>query len=163
MRYIQGYELGAKSVKPDIKVVSAYVTNDFSAAAFQDQAGGKTFAENFLAQNKDVDVLFQVAGLTGNGVLDAACAANILGIGVDVDQFLSYPNAATVPADERREDLQLAVSDAIKCEAPRPLRRRATSSTTRKNDGIGVSPGHDNGDQLGCRHADQDRHGARGA
>ena len=73
------------------------------AAAFQDQAGGKTFAENFLAQNKDVDVLFQVAGLTGNGVLDAACAANINGIGVDVDQFLSYPNAAPVPPDERRE------------------------------------------------------------
>ena len=80
--------------QPDIKVVSAYVTNDFSAAAFHDQAGGKTFAEQFLAQNKDVDVLFQVAGLTGNGVLEAACAANINGIGVDVDQFLSYPNAA---------------------------------------------------------------------
>src|SRR4029079_15961007 len=95
VRYIQGYELGAKSVKPDIKVVSAYVTNDFSAAAFQDQAGGKTFAENFLAQNKDVDVLFQVAGLTGNGVLDAACAANILGIGVDVAPFLPYPTPHT--------------------------------------------------------------------
>ena len=94
VRYIQGYALGAASVNSSIKVDTAYVTADFSAAAFQDQAGGKTYAENFLAQNPKVDVLFQVAGLTGNGVLDAACAANINGIGVDVDQFLSYPNAA---------------------------------------------------------------------
>ena len=40
--------------------------------------------------------MFQVAGKTGNGVLQAACAANILGIGVDVDQYLSL-NAATDP------------------------------------------------------------------
>src|SRR5262245_6325318 len=37
VRYIQGYELGAQSVNPNIKVVKAYVTNDFSKAAFQDQ------------------------------------------------------------------------------------------------------------------------------
>src|SRR3954451_16029114 len=108
VRYIQGYELGAKSVKADIKVVSAYVTNDFSAKAFQDQAGGKTFADNFLKQNKNVDVLFQVAGLTGNGVLDSACAGNILGIGVDVDQFPSYPAADACLVTSAEKHLQLA-------------------------------------------------------
>jgi basic membrane protein A len=143
VRYIQGYELGAKSVKPDIKVVSAYVTNDFSAAAFQDQAGGKTYAENFLAQNKSVDVLFQVAGLTGNGVLDAACAGKILGIGVDVDQYRSYPNAGPCLLTSAEKHLQLAAADAIKAiaggsAAPGDLLYDA------KNDGIGVSAGHDN-------------------
>ena len=67
VRYIQGYELGAKSVTSTIKVDTAYVTADFSPAAFQDQAGGKTYAENFLAKFPKIDVLFQVAGLTGNG------------------------------------------------------------------------------------------------
>ncbi len=146
VRYIQGYELGAKSVKADIKVVSAYVTNDFSAAAFQDQAGGKTFAENFLAQNKDVDVLFQVAGLTGNGVLDAACAANILGIGVDVDQFQSYPNAGPCLLTSAEKHLQLAVSDALKAIAG----GSATPGDVlydAKNNGIGVSQGHNKGDK----------------
>jgi basic membrane protein A and related proteins len=143
VRYIQGYELGAKSVKPDIKVISAYVTNDFSAAAFQDQAGGKTFAENFLAQNKDVDILFQVAGLTGNGVLDAACAANIKGIGVDVDQFLSYPNAAPCLLTSAEKHLELAVSDAIISKAAGSL-KPGTILYDAKNNGIGVSPGHDN-------------------
>jgi len=143
VRYIQGYELGAKSVNPNIKVVSAYVTNDFSAAAFQDQAGGKTFAENFLAQNKDVDVLFQVAGLTGNGVLDAACAANIKGIGVDVDQFLSYPNAAPCLLTSAEKHLELAVSSALEAKAAGTL-KAGTLLYDAKNDGIGVSPGHDN-------------------
>ncbi len=45
VRYIQGYELGAKSINPDIKVDVAYVTRDFSNAAFQDQPGGKKFAD----------------------------------------------------------------------------------------------------------------------
>ena len=77
VRYIQGYELGAKSVKADIKVASAYVTNDFSAAAFNDPAGGKAFAQTFIKAHKP-DVLFAVAGKTGNGVLEAACAAKPL-------------------------------------------------------------------------------------
>lgn len=146
VRYIQGYELGAKSVKADIKVDVAYVTNDFSAAAFQDQAGGKTFAENFLAQNKNVDVLFQVAGLTGNGVLDAACAANILGIGVDVDQFPAYPNAQACLVTSAEKHLQLAVSGALKqiadgSAAPGDFLYDA------KNDGIGVSQGHNLGNK----------------
>jgi basic membrane protein A and related proteins len=142
VRYIQGYELGAKSVNPSIKVVSAYVTNDFSAAAFQDQAGGKTFAENYLAQNKGVDVLFQVAGLTGNGVLDAACAANILGIGVDVDQYQSYANARPCLLTSAEKHLQLAVSDALKAVASNSA-KPGDSLYDAKNDGVGVSPGHD--------------------
>jgi basic membrane protein A len=141
VRYIQGYELGAKSVKSDIKVVSAYVTNDFSAAAFQDQAGGKTFAENFLAQNKKVDILFQVAGLTGNGVLDAACAAKILGIGVDVDQFRSYPNADPCLLTSAEKHLQLAVSDQLKAIAANSAKPGDVLYDA-KNDGIGASVGH---------------------
>ena len=49
---------------------------------------GKTFAEQFIATNEP-DVLFQVAGKTGGGVLEAACENDLHGIGVDVDQWLS--------------------------------------------------------------------------
>ena len=146
VRYIQGYELGAKSVNPNIKVDSAYVTNDFSAKAFQDQAGGKTFADNFLKQHKNVDVLFQVAGLTGNGVLDSACEKKIMAIGVDVDQFPSYPAADACLLTSAEKHLQLAVSDALKSVA-------AGSATPgdvlydAKNNGIGVSQGHNLGDK----------------
>ena len=142
VRYIQGYGLGAQSVNSAIKVDTAYVTNDFSAAAFQDQPGGKTYAENFLAKFPKVDVLFQVAGLTGNGILDAACAANINGIGVDVDQFVSYTNADKCLLTSAEKHLQIAVSSALKAIAdgtatPGDLLFDA------KNDGIGASAGHD--------------------
>jgi basic membrane protein A len=142
VRYIQGYALGAASVNSSIKVDTAYVTADFSPAAFQDQAGGKTFAENFLAQNPKVDVLFQVAGLTGNGVLDAACAANINGIGVDVDQFLSYPNAAPCLLTSATKSLQLSVSDVIKAISGGTA-TPGDNLYDAKNDGVGVSEGHD--------------------
>jgi len=143
VRYIQGYELGAKSVNPNIKVVTAYVTNDFSAKAFQDQAGGKTFADNFLKQNKDVDVLFQVAGLTGNGVLDSACANKILAIGVDVNQFQSYPAAGACLVTSAEKHLQLAVSDTLKAIAAGSA-KPGNVLYDAKNDGIGVSPGNNN-------------------
>ncbi len=153
VRYIQGYELGAKSVKADINVVKAYVTNDFSKAAFQDQAGGKTYATNFLAQNKKVDVLFQVAGLTGNGILDAACAKVdsagaplVYGIGVDVDQFISYPAAGPCLLTSAEKHLQLAVSDALKAVAGGTIAPGDVLYDA-KNDGVGVSPPHNLGDR----------------
>jgi basic membrane protein A len=148
VRYIQGYELGAKSVKADIKVIKAYVTNDFSKAAFQDQAGGATYAKNFLAQNKAVDILFQVAGLTGNGILDSACASKtpVYGIGVDVDQFLSYPAAGPCLLTSAEKHLELAVSAALKTVADGSI-KPGTILYDAKNDGIGYAQAHNLGDK----------------
>jgi basic membrane protein A len=142
VRYIQGYELGAKSVNPSIAVKTAYVTRDFSAAAFQDQPGGKVFANNFLTTNSTVDVLFQVAGLTGNGILDAVCDKGLLGIGVDVDQFLSYPAAGKCLITSAEKHLQSAVDQAIKAISAGTA-KGGNSGFDATNDGIGVSPGHD--------------------
>jgi len=139
VRYIQGYALGAQSVDSTVKVDTAYVTNDFSAAAFQDQAGGKTFAENFLAQHAAVDVLFQVAGLTGNGVLDAACAANISGIGVDVDQYLSYAAADPCLVTSAEKHLETAVSAAVQAIAGNTA-TPGDNLFNAANDGIGIAP-----------------------
>jgi basic membrane protein A len=142
VRYIQGYALGAAAIDPTTKVDTAYVTNDFSAAAFQDQAGGKTFAENFLAQHKNVDVLFQVAGLTGNGVLDAACAANIKGIGVDVDQYLSYPAADPCLVTSAEKHLETSVSSAVQAIAGNSA-VPGDNVFNAANDGIGIADFHD--------------------
>lgn len=64
VRYVVGFEAGAKSVNPDVEVVVAY------ADTFDDPALGK---ELTLAQyNQDVDIAFPVAGKTGIGSFDAA-------------------------------------------------------------------------------------------
>ena len=76
-KYMQGYVLGAKSIGPDITVKTAWVSDSDFVLGFANQAAGKTFGDQFIQQNEGLDVLFQVAGLTGNGLVDAACAAGI--------------------------------------------------------------------------------------
>jgi basic membrane protein A and related proteins len=148
VRYIQGYELGAKSVKPAIVVKSSYVTRDFSAAAFNDPAGGKIFADTFIKTNK-VDVLFQVAGKTGNGVLEAACASKIYGIGVDVDQWTSLgapANACVITSAEKH--VESAVNQAVTGIAAGTLAAGDVLFNA-ANDGIGASDFHDKASLFG--------------
>lgn len=91
VNYWRGYENGAKSVKSDVKVLYQE-TNPDPAKGFNDPTTGKTIANQFMDQG--ADVLFQIAGLTGQGVLEAVCAkgGGVYGIGVDVDQAVSLPN-----------------------------------------------------------------------
>ena len=65
---------------------TAWVSASDFSKGFDDPAGGTAYGEQFIKQNPGIDVVFQVAGKTGNGVIDAACAAGIDAIGVDVDQ-----------------------------------------------------------------------------
>jgi basic membrane protein A len=148
VRYIQGYTLGAQSVNPSITVKSAYVTHDFSNAAFNDPAGGKAFAQTFIQANKP-DVLFQVAGKTGNGVLEAACAANIYGIGVDVDQWASLgapANACIITSAEKH--VESAVAQAIEGIAAGTLTAGDVLFNA-KNDGISAADFHDKASLFG--------------
>ncbi|MBA2721147.1 MAG: BMP family ABC transporter substrate-binding protein [Chloroflexi bacterium] len=89
VNYWRGYENGAKSIKSDIKVLYQETDPDPSKG-FNDQSKGKTIANQFLSQG--ADVIFQIAGLTGQGALEAVCAKDgAYGIGVDVDQAVSLP------------------------------------------------------------------------
>ena len=113
VRYIQGYELGAQSVNPDINISTAYVTDSDFGLAFNDPVAGKQFAEDFLLANSDVDVLFQVAGKTGNGMLEAVCEQGLLGVGVDVDQALSTPATADCTVTSATKGLVASVGGAV--------------------------------------------------
>jgi basic membrane protein A len=131
VNYIKGYENGAKSVKASTTVTSVYV-EDFNAPD-----KGEAAAKTMIASG--VDVVFQVAGLTGSGVLRAACNAKIYGIGVDVDQYLSIPATkdCTVTSAEKR--LQNAVRDAIKRFKDKG-KQTGNFTNDASNDGIGYSP-----------------------
>jgi basic membrane protein A and related proteins len=142
IRYIQGYQLGAQSINPNIKVDFAWVTTSDFVKAFNDPDTGKNFAKQFLAQYPKVDVLFQVAGKTGNGVLDAACDAKIYGIGVDVDQALSYPNAAKCTITSAEKKLAMSVEFDIKAIAAGTM-KGGDDHWDAARDGVGYSPFHD--------------------
>ena len=142
IRYMQGYELGAKSVNPNVVVKSAFVSDSDFKVGFADQAAGKTFGDQFITQNKGLDVLFQVAGLTGNGLVDAACAAKINAIGVDVDQHESYPASQACILTSAEKHLALSVNDSIVAIADGTAKGGLTFFNA-TNDGIGVSPFYD--------------------
>lgn len=90
--YRDGYINGAKSVNPDIEVLYQE-SNPDPVIGFNDPERGAEIAGQML--DLGADVIFQIAGATGEGVLEAACAAGIHGIGVDVDQKQSLPEASS--------------------------------------------------------------------
>ena len=109
--YNAGYVAGAKSVNPYIQTLYQE-TNPDPAKGFNDPATGKAIAQQFIGQG--ADVLFQIAGLTGQGVLEAACDAGIYGIGVDVDQAQTLPNLSkciVTSAEKKLKDTVQAVTE----------------------------------------------------
>jgi basic membrane protein A and related proteins len=112
VRYINGYRNGAASVNPDIDVKVAYVSTDITKA-FNDPGTGKSIGQQMIGQK--ADVIFQVAGLSGAGAIESACATpGVIGLGVDVDQSKSLPNLAKCILTSAEKKLVNAVDAAIK-------------------------------------------------
>lgn len=76
--FIVGYEQGACLVSPDSQVLVQY------AGSWNDPARGKEIA--LAMYDQGADIVFQVAGGTGEGVFEAAAEAGAFAIGVDSDQ-----------------------------------------------------------------------------
>jgi len=140
IRYIQGYVLGATFINPNINVEIAWVTESDFGKAFDDPATGKSFGSQFITQTK-VDVLFQVAGKTGNGILEAACDAGILGVGVDVDQALSNPPTAKCTVTSAEKKLAKSVEFHIMAIVDGTASGGSHWDAARV--GVGYSPFHD--------------------
>jgi basic membrane protein A len=142
VRYMQGYILGAQAYKASVNVQTDFFSTGDITKAYGDPVWGKTFSQQFISQKK-VDVLFQVAGSTGNGALDAACEAGIWAIGVDVDEFQSYPSADKCIITSAEKHLSSAVDQTIKAISAGTA-KGGISKFDATNDGIGYSPLNEN-------------------
>ncbi len=80
--FLVGYIEGAQYIDPEIRVTTSYV------GVWNDPAKGKEFTLAMYRQG--ADVVFAVAGETGNGVLEAAKEMGHWSIGVDSDMQLIY-------------------------------------------------------------------------
>ncbi|HLR36110.1 MAG TPA: BMP family ABC transporter substrate-binding protein, partial [Tissierellales bacterium] len=79
-----GYEAGAKYIDPEVEVETIF------AGDFEDPAKGK---ESALAlYSRGADIVYQVAGKTGEGVFEAAEESGKYAIGVDTDQRYINPD-----------------------------------------------------------------------
>lgn len=83
--FLAGYKGGVASVDSAVEVKVLY------AGAFDNPAKGKELATSLYDQK--ADVVFNVAALTGQGVLQAAKETGHYAIGVDVDQCATQPGA----------------------------------------------------------------------
>lgn len=101
--FLKGFEQGVAYVDPDIEVISTYVGDFF------DPVKGKTAAKQLYAQG--VDIIFQAAGTSGQGVLEAANEVNQYAIGVDSNQNGLYPGHVV---SSMVKDLEGAVYDIFK-------------------------------------------------
>jgi basic membrane protein A len=87
-KFEAGFVAGAKAAKPDVKVLTNYLSTPAdSCHGFNDPDNGTKQANGLYDQG--ADVIFAAAGGSGDGVFKAAKAKNALAIGVDKDQYLT--------------------------------------------------------------------------
>ena len=87
----EGYELGAKSVNPNINIISTYHPGGLDVAFTDPEWGAATTAQ---AIDQGADVVFSAGGKTGNGgLIEAAQHEGVFCIGVDTDQWETVPEA----------------------------------------------------------------------
>ncbi|WP_417310569.1 BMP family lipoprotein [Devosia sp.] len=104
-----GYKQGAVAANPDIEVLENYISTGFDG--FNDKPKAIEVARAQLDQG--ADVLYQVAGGAGMGVLQAAADAGKYGIGVDSNQNGTFPGNVLTSMVKR---VDVATYDAMMAE-----------------------------------------------
>jgi len=122
--YIAGYKWAAKMEDPSVKGFVGYSNN------FTDPAKCAGVASSQISQG--ADVLFQVAGGCGLGVLQSAGQAHVYSIGVDADQ--KDADASVIASALKRVDV--ATYDAIKGVKDGTFQGGALTFSL-QNDGVG--------------------------
>jgi basic membrane protein A and related proteins len=124
--YIAGYQAGAKAADPGIKTLNGYSQD------FVDQSKCKELALNQIAEG--AQVVFQVAGQCGLGVLDAAKEKSVQGIGVDADQAYLGPQVLTSAIKK----VDVAVFDTVKAAQSGSFKGGSNATFDLTNDGAGI-------------------------
>lgn len=124
-RFIAGYQDAVKTVSPSTTILNGY-SNDFV-----DQAKGKEVGLNHISKN--CDILFQVAGGSGIGYINAAKEKGVYAIGVDADQKDVAPGTVITSALKR---VNKAVYDIVKAVKDKTY-KAGDQSFNATNDGIG--------------------------
>ncbi|WP_327744901.1 BMP family ABC transporter substrate-binding protein [Streptomyces europaeiscabiei] len=84
-KFQAGFEQGVKDTNPKATVLTQYLTQTAEEGGFSSPDKGKTAAEGQI--EKKADVIYAAAGLSGQGVIEAAEVDQIWAIGVDSDQY----------------------------------------------------------------------------
>jgi basic membrane protein A len=103
--FMVGYEQGAKDTNPDIQVIRQF------AGGWNDPAKGKELAKAQYSQG--ADIVFQIAGGTGQGVFEAATEDGKYAIGVDSDQAMIIKDADPAQAERILTSMMKNVDNSL--------------------------------------------------
>ncbi|WP_314221166.1 BMP family lipoprotein [Streptomyces zaehneri] len=137
-KFEAGYVQGAKSVDPNIKVESQYLTETAQEGGFSSPDKGKDAASGQIEAG--ADVIYHAAGLSGQGVITEAAAKKVWAIGVDSDQYSQSALAAYKDyiLGSALKNVGGAVYDLVKSvHAGKPLSGVVRGSLS--NDGVGFA------------------------
>ncbi|MFC8565713.1 BMP family protein [Streptomyces sp. NPDC057245] len=137
-KFEAGYTQGVKDTDPKVKVVSQYLTQTAEEGGFSSPDKGRAAAEGQI--EKKADVVYQAAGLSGQGVIEAAAKAKIWAIGVDSDQYqqealAAYKDYILTSALKDIDGAVFALAQSV--EDGKPL--TGTRTFDLKSDGVGLS------------------------
>lgn len=127
-KFIAGYIQGAKAANPNVQVKVAYSNN------FGDPAIGLQMTKAMFEEG--ADIVYQVAGGTGMGVIQAAKEEGHYAIGVDTDQDGIAPGAVLTSMVKRTD---IAVETMVKDYASDNFPGGQTVTFGLKEDGVGLS------------------------
>lgn len=134
VRYVVGFQNGAKWVNPDVKTLNVYIPS------FTDPAKGKETGQSMIDQG--CDVVFGVGGNTGNGGLLAAKEKGLMAIGVDVDQYNTYPEVKDALLTSAAKNVDAAVYNYLK-SINDGSEKAGIMMANLSNGGVGLAPYHD--------------------
>ncbi|MGN6468083.1 MAG: BMP family lipoprotein [Rhizobiaceae bacterium] len=127
-KFIAGYIQGAKAANPNVQVKVAYSNN------FGDPAIGLQMTKAMFEEG--ADIVYQVAGGTGMGVIQAAKEVGHYAIGVDTDQDGIAPGAVLTSMVKRTD---IAVETMVKDYAADKFPGGQTVTFGLKENGVGLS------------------------
>ncbi|MGV8848957.1 MAG: BMP family lipoprotein [Propionibacteriaceae bacterium] len=133
--FVAGFKKGVETVDPTVQVKVGYVGN------FTDSDKGYSIAKSMYEQDK-ADVVFQVAGGAGNGVLKAAKDTGRYAIGVDSNQNKLYQGNILASMLKNVGD---GIHTAVTAADAGTLAYGKTTAYGLKNNGVGLTFA-DNGD-----------------
>jgi len=103
--FMVGYEQGAKDTNPDVTAIRQF------ADSWNDPAKGKELTKAQYSQG--ADIVFQIAGGTGQGVFEAAAEDGHYAIGVDSDQAIIVEEADPAQAERILTSMMKNVDNSL--------------------------------------------------
>ena len=140
INFAEGFRNAAQCINPDAEVSIEY------AGSFDDPAAGASLAEEMII-NGGADVVFNVAGATGNGAISKATELGAYAVGVDTDQYITYFLREGIPYNHlvltsAMKNLDVAVFSTVEDF----VNGRFTPGIKMydlSNNGVGIAPFHE--------------------